>query len=443
MKRPAEAHTPVLGSKRRCAIYGRVSTSEQTDGAYNSLHAQYDSCAAFVASQRREGWVLMPDRYEDGGVSGGTLERPALQRLLQDIEAGRIDIVVSYKLDRLSRSLTDFVKLMEVFDAHNATFVSITQAFNTTTSMGRLTLNILLSFAQFEREIISERIRDKFAASRARGKWMGGKPPAGYDVLDRKLVVNEAEAKRVLRVFEVFADTGSGIATVRQLQADGITTRSGRPLDKGVVYKQLNNRTYVGETAHKGNIYPGEHHGIVPRGLWDRVHAILRESPRTRANQNRMQSPALLRGLIFGTDGRAMSPTHTMRRGRQYRYYVSQTVLKGDAPENTAMVRRIAAAEIERTVMAQVQALIRQPEIIVGTWLAARAEIPELTEEETRSALHSLEPMWAELFPAEQARIVQSLVERVVIGPHGADIRLRIEGLAERVNDFDTPGFVI
>ena len=197
--------------------------------------------------------------------------------------------------------------------------------------MGRLTLNILLSFAQFEREVIGERIRDKVAASKARGMWMGGKVPLGYDVRDRKLVVNEAEAARVRRVFELFAETGSGVETVRRLRDEGVTSKSGRPLNKGDVYKLLNNRTYVGEVAHKGKVYPGEHEAIVPRELWDRAHAVLQESPRARANQNRQQTPALLKGLIFGVDGRALSPTHCRRRGRLYRYYVAQRVLKGDA----------------------------------------------------------------------------------------------------------------
>ena len=208
--------------------------------------------------------------------------------------------------------------------------------------------------------------------------------------------MNEADAARVRQVFENFAETGSGVEKVRRLSEDGITSRSGRSLDKGDVYKLLHNRTYVGEAAHKGNIHPGEHQGIVPRDLWDRVHAILRESPRVRANRNWARSPALLRGLIFGADGRAMSPTHTVRRRRQCRYYVGQTALKGGASEEPALVHRVAAAEIEGTVMVQVRTLIRQSEITVGTWLAVRAEVPDLTEEDTHGALQSLDPMWDE-----------------------------------------------
>ena len=427
---PAPYTMPASVTKKRCAVYTRKSTDEGLDKEFNTLDAQREACEAFILSQRAEGWVLVRDRYDDGGFSGGTLERPALKRLLADIEQDRIDVIVVYKIDRLSRSLMDFAKLVEAFEAHDVTFVSVTQSFNTTTSMGRLTLNILLSFAQFEREVIGERIRDKFAASRARGMWMGGKVPLGYDVVARKLVVNEDEAARVRRVFELYVETGSGVATVRQLQAERVTAKSGRPFDKGDVYKLLHNRTYVGEAAHKGHVYPGEHEAIVPRELWDQVHDVLQVSPRVRANENRAQTPALLKGLIFGVDGRALSPTHCRKGGRLYRYYVAQRVLKADAAGDDCIVRRVSAAEIEAAVVDQVRALLRQPEIVVGTWLAARAEAPDLSEGETRDALHRLDPLWDELFPAEQVRIVRSLVERVVVGPAGADIRLRLDGLA-------------
>ncbi len=425
---------PTIVRNLRCAVYTRKSTEEGLDREFNTLDAQRDACMAYVASQRAEGWTLVPDHYDDGGFSGATLERPALRRLLADIEMGLVDVIVVYKIDRLSRALMDFSKLVEVFDAHGVTFVSVTQSFNTTTSMGRLTLNILLSFAQFEREVIGERIRDKFAASRARGMWMGGKVPLGYDVQDRKLVVNDTEAAVVRRVFEGFAETGSGTTLTRVLRAEGVTTKQGRAINKGDIYKLLNNRTYVGEAAHKGQVYAGEHKAIISRDLWDRVHAALQESPRARGNKNRHQSPALLKGLIFGVDGRALSPTHTRRRGRLYRYYVAQRVLKADGA-GPDIVRRVSAAEIETAVTDQVRALLRQPEIVVGTWLAARAEQPGLTETEVRDALHELDPLWDELFPAERARIVRLLVERVEVGPSGADIRLRVEGLASLVRD--------
>jgi DNA invertase Pin-like site-specific DNA recombinase len=369
-KKPAAA-MPATIRKVRCAIYTRKSVDEGTAQEYNSLDAQRDACDAYIASQRLEGWLALRDRYDDHGFSGGTLERPALRRLLADIEAGKVDVVVVYKIDRLSRALMDFSKLVEVFDAHTVTFVSVTQSFNTTTSMGRLTLNILLSFAQFEREVIGERIRDKFAASRARGRWMGGKVPLGYDVKDRKLVVNDAEAARLRMIFERFAEMGSATALAKQLRAEGVTTKTGKLIDKGDIYKLLNNRTYIGDAPHKGVIHRGEHQAIVSRELWDRVHEILQVSPRVRANEHRTQSSALLRGTLFGIDGRALSPTHTVRRGKHYRYYISQTVLKGGASADSGIVRRIGAAEIEAVVMAQVRALVRQPEVIVGTWLAA------------------------------------------------------------------------
>ncbi|PWS34385.1 resolvase [Falsiroseomonas bella] len=428
---------PASVKKLRCAVYTRKSTDEGLDKEFNSLEAQREACESYIASQRAEGWVLVRDRYDDGGFSGGTLDRPALKRLLADIEQGLIDVVVLYKIDRLSRSLMDFAKLVETFEAHGVTFTSVTQSFSTTTSMGRLTLNILLSFAQYEREIIGERIRDKVAASKARGMWMGGKVPLGYDVADRRLVVNEAEAARVRRVFELFVETGSGVETVRRLQAEGITAKSGRPLDKGDVYKILNLRTYIGEVTHKGNVYRGEHEAVVLRDLWDRTHTILQVSPRSRAAQNRQHAPALLKGLIFGVDGRALSPTHCVKNGRLYRYYVAQRVLKGDAAAagDDGIVRRVSAAEIEAAVVDQVRSLLRQPEVVVGTWLAARAEAPDLKEGEVRDALSRLDPLWGELFPAEQARIVRALVERVVVGPAGADIRLRVEGLAGLVRD--------
>ena len=428
--------TPV--SKTRCAVYTRKSTDEGLEKEFNSLDAQRESCEAFVTSQRSEGWLLVPDRYDDGGVSGGTLERPALQRLLGDIEAGRVDVIVVYKIDRLSRSLMHFAKLVEVFDANNVTFVSVTQSFNTTTSMGRLTLNILLSFAQFEREVIGERIRDKVAASKARGMWMGGSLPLGYDVRNRNLVVNEAEAVRARRVFEGFVETGSVTTLLPVLRAEGVLTKTGRPFDKGAIYKLLNNRTLVGEVAHKDNIYPGEHAAVVPRALWDEVHEMMQASPRTRANQNRRQSPALLRGLIFGPDGRALSPSHTRKKGRLYCYYVSQAVLKGTDDGGT--VRRVSASEIEGAVMDQVRVLLRQPEVIIGTWRTARSEIGDLTEDETREALERLDPLWDELFPAEQARITRLLVERVDVSPSGADIRLRLDGLSSLVRDLHKVG---
>jgi site-specific DNA recombinase len=419
--------------KLRSAVYTRKSTEEGLEMEFNSLDAQREACEAYVASQRPEGWILVPDRYDDGGYSGGTLERPALKRLLTDIEAGKVDIVVVYKIDRLTRSLMDFSKLVEVFDRQSVSFVSVTQQFSTTTSMGRLTLNMLLSFAQFEREVIGERIRDKHAASRKKGMWMGGIVPLGYRVHNRKLVIEEKEAVIVRMIFERFASIGSATALAREVMAKGVKTRSGKPIDKGFLYKTLNNRVYLGQAVHKGTAYPGEHKAILPQGLWDRVHAILQDSPRARAGRTRAQTPALLKGLLFGADGKAMSPTHTRKGQKLYRYYVSQSVLKHGA--GCAGIGRVSANEIEHAVVDQLRGLLRSPEIVVATWRTARASTPGITEAEVRDALVRFDPLWTELFPTEQARIVQLLVERVDVGENGIDITLRTNGLVSLVHD--------
>jgi DNA invertase Pin-like site-specific DNA recombinase len=323
-----EVKTPVR--KTRCAIYTRKSSEEGLEMEFNSLDAQREAALAYIQSQKHEGWLLVGDRYDDGGFSGGSMERPALQRLLRDVQSRVIDVIVVYKVDRLSRSLTDFARIVEVFENNKASFVSITQQFNTTTSMGRLTLNILLSFAQFEREVIGERIRDKFAASRRKGMWMGGIPPLGYDVVDRKLVVNVGEAELVRLIFSRFLQLGSATELARELRSAGYRTKSwitqdgkhrpGKPIDKCAIYKILANRVYVGEAVHKGTRYPGEHAAIIDQETWDKVHAILAENTVARANGTRAQMPALLRGLIFAPGGRAMTPSHSRKNGRLYRY---------------------------------------------------------------------------------------------------------------------------
>ncbi|MTW18318.1 recombinase family protein [Rhodoplanes serenus] len=419
--------------KLRGAVYTRKSSEEGLDMEFNSLDAQREACEAYVASQKAEGWVLVPDRYDDGGFSGGTLERPALQRLIGDIEANRVDVVVVYKIDRLSRSLMDFAKLVEVFDRNNVTFVSVTQSFNTTTSMGRLTLNILLSFAQFEREVIGERIRDKFAASRKKGMWMGGWAPLGYDIKDRKLVVNHPEASIVQAIFQRFLRVGSITKLTVALRSESMRTKGGKAVDKGYLYRILNNRVYLGEAVHKGIAYPGEHAAIVDRSLWDRVHGMMGESPRKRAMHTRAQTPALLKGLIFGPTGAAMTPTHTRRNGKLYRYYVSTDVLKRDA--DSCPVQRVPAGEIETAVINQLRALLRAPEIVVRTWRAGRKSDEKISEAEVRGALERLDPLWDELFPGEHTRIVQLLVDRVDVKTDGIAIRLRTGGLTALVGE--------
>lgn len=417
---------PVI-RKLRCAVYTRKSSEEGLEQEFNSLHAQREACEAYIASQRSEGWVLVRDQYDDGGISGGTLERTGLKRLLEDIEDGLVDVVVVYKIDRLSRSLMDFSKLVEVFDRNGVTFVSVTQSFNTTTSMGRLTLNILLSFAQFEREVTAERIRDKVRASRMKGMWMGGVPPLGYEVKDRKLIISEADATNVRWIFARFVEIGSGTELTRELAARGIRTSRGNRIDKKYLYRLLNNRAYIGEAVHKGDSYPGEHDAIIDRTVWDKVHAILTESPRKRAARTRADTPALLKGLLYGPDGAAFSPTHTRKGGKLYRYYVSQTVLKHGA--GSCPVGRVPAGEIEAAVINQLRTVFRQPEIVAGTWKAACEQDSEITEADARDALIRLEPLWDELFPAEQARIAALLVERIDIGTDGLNVRLRMDGL--------------
>ena len=424
-------------SKLRCAVYTRKSSEEGLEQEFNSLDAQRESCEAYIASQRSEGWVPVRDHYDDGGISGGTLERPALQRLLADIEDGLVDVVVVYKIDRLSRSLMDFAKLVEVFDRNQVTFVSVTQSFNTTTSMGRLTLNVLLSFAQFEREVTAERIRDKFAASRAKGMWMGGCPPLGYDVKARKLIVNDDAAANVRFIFKRFVEIGSGTTLLRELTQRGITTRQGKPITKGFLYRMLNNRVYLGEAVHKGTSYPGEHDAIIDRELWDAVRTILKESPRVRANRSRANTPALLKGLLWGSNGAAFSPSHTRKNGKLYRYYVSQTLLRQGAGACT--MGRISAAEIEGTVVEQLRSVFRQPEAIVGAWKSAVKNCPTVTEEEAREALTSLDPLWEELFPAEQARIVQLLIDTVIVGSAGLDVKVRVDGIGTLVRELRAP----
>lgn len=419
---------PIL-RKLRCAIYTRKSSDEGLEQEFNSLHAQREACEAYIASQRSEGWVVLREQYDDGGVSGGTLERPGLKALMQDIEEGLVDVVVVYKIDRLSRSLADFAKLVEVFDRTDVTFVSVTQQFNTTTSMGRLTLNILLSFAQFEREVTAERIRDKIAASRKKGIWMGGVPPYGYRVENRKLIIDEEKAEHIRWIFARFVEIGSATELARQIDQRGLLTPNGNRIDKKYLYRLLNNRAYIGEAVHKGESYPGEHEAILDRVIWDKVHTILQESPHKRAANTRAETPALLKGLIYGPDGAAFSPTHTRKRGKLYRYYVSQSILKHGA--GSCPIGRVTAGEIETAVIDQVRAVFRQPEIIAGAWDAAKSHCRDITLDDARMALQQFDPLWDELFPAEQTRIIALTVKRVDIGTDAISVRMRIDGLAE------------
>ena len=423
----------------RCAVYTRKSSEEGLDMEFNSLDAQREACEAYITSQKAEGWVPVRDRYDDGGFSGGTLERPGLKNLLADIEAGLVDVIVVYKIDRLSRSLMDFSRLVEVFDKHGVTFVSITQSFNTTTSMGRLTLNILLSFAQFEREVTGERIRDKIAASRRKGMWMGGFVPMGYDVVDRKLIINDAEAATVRHMFQRFVELGSATLLTRELVAAGALNKRGKPIDKGFLYKALNNRVYLGEAVHKGTSYPGEHKAIIDQPLWDKVRSVLAQSPRIRAANTRTQTPALLKGLIFTATGIAMTPTATKKGSRHYRYYTSMDAIRNRAGEGTDGFVRLNAGMVENAVVQHIRSLLRTPEVVARAVETARRTDPDIDEHEVVTALSGFDALWESLFPAEQARIARLLIERVTVSAEGLAVDLRTEGLGSVIRQMVTP----
>ena len=428
-----------LVRKLRCAIYTRKSSEERLEQEFNSLHAQREACEAYIASQRSEGWVLVRDQYDDGGISGATLERAGLKRLLEDIEDGLVDVVVVYKIDRLSRSLADFAKLVEVFDRNGVTFVSVTQSFNTTTSMGRLTLNILLSFAQFEREVTAERIRDKVCASRMKGMWMGGYVPLGYDVKDRKLVVNEEEAAAVRGIFERFVEVGSATVLARELRRKGFRNKQGTLVDKGYLYRVLMNRVYRGDAVHKGTAYPGEHQAIINERLWDQVHAIFRESPRKRANNSRAQAPALLKGLIFTATGAAMTPSSTKKGVRRYRYYVSMDVIKNREPSDEGIPRRLPADLVEAAVVTELRRVMRAPSITAQVIAHLAREGHAFAEADVISALQTFDDVWGQLFPAEQTRIVQLLVRRVTVTSEGLVIDVRTDGVSGVMRDMMAP----
>lgn len=414
--------------KVRCAVYSRTSNDERLNQEFNSIDAQREACEAYIVSQRHEGWLLVNDRYEDGGCSGGTVERPALKRLLADAEAGIVNCIVVYKIDRLSRSLKDFMTLMDAFDRLGVSFVSITQSFSTSTAMGRCMLSIMVAFGQFEREQGAERVRDKIAASRAKGMWMGGGVPFGYAARNRRLEIKDPEAAIVRQVFARFIEIGSATSLARAFREEGVLTRKGRPFDKGCVLRTLANRVYLGEAVHKGTAYPGEHQAIIARDVWDKAQAIFSIHPRIRAHRTRAQTPALLKGLLFTGEGTAMSPTHTRRAGKLYRYYVSQKVLQTGA--GSCPVGRISAGEIEDAVIGRVREIFRAPEIILKTAATVRQNNTEFPFETVRHDLITFDAMWGELFPDEQHRIVHLLLDRVVIDGDGLQLHLRDAAVA-------------
>ena len=425
--------------KIRCAVYTRKSTEDGLEMEFNTLDAQREAGEAYITSQRQEGWVAVTDDYDDGGFTGANTERPALKRLFRDIEMGKIDIVIVYKVDRLSRSLADFARMVEVFEKYNVAFISVTQQFNSSTPMGRLTLNMLLSFSQFEREIIGERIRDKIAASKRKGMWMGGVPPLGYVCNDRKLAVHEEEAKQVRHIFSRFIKLGSITLLTRELQKDDYRTKTrknkagimkiGQRFNKGSLYKMFHNRIYLGEIVHKDQCFPGLHPAIIDQRTWDQAQLIFKESPFTRAGRTKATTPALLQGIIFcGSCNAAMVPVHTRKSsGKLYRYYKANLKLSNNC--RCCQSGSISAGEIEQLTLNYIKGAFAAPEILIPTWKAIKDNSDDFSESDVHKALKEFHPVWNELFPAEQTRILRLLVEQVQVKQNNVDIKIRTDGL--------------
>jgi DNA invertase Pin-like site-specific DNA recombinase len=400
----------------RCAIYTRKSTEDGLEQEYNSLDAQYDACTAYALSQRHEGWSVVKDRYDDGGFSGGNLERPGLKRLLADIEAGKVDIILLYKIDRLTRSLSDFAKIVEILDRKGASFVSITQSFNTTTSMGRLTLNMLLSFAQFEREVTGERIRDKIYASKRKGIWMGGPVPLGYDVVERKLVVNEAEAEQVRKIMQLYLKVGSvpelvdllaknGSHTKIQQLKDG-GTRGGVHFKRGNLYHLLSNRVYRGMTVHKGEAFEGEHETIVDEELWDQVQAKLAKQGQGGSSRKVSARTGVLAGLIYNADGAPLVLTHTQKGNRRFHYYANRYENIGDSKAS-----RVGARDIEDIVLGQLSQTLASGSQIQSVMLDGTYKADQL-----HNVILRCSKLAAELGAAKYIRkqtIIRTVVSRI------------------------------
>ncbi|MDX2145764.1 MAG: recombinase family protein [Rhodospirillaceae bacterium] len=363
-----------MTARVRCAVYTRKSSEEGLEQAFNSLDAQREACEAYIKSQRGLGWVALSTHYDDGGISGGTMERPALHTLLADVEERKVDLVVVYKIDRLTRSLVDFVKIVERLEAKGASFVSVTQQFNTATSMGRLTLNVLLSFAQFEREVTAERIRDKIAASKQKGMWMGGSVPLGYNLKDRKLIINPAEAKTVRTLFDLYLKFGTvnallaeanrrGLVTKSRVGSNGITT-GGTSFTRGHLYQLLGNPLYAGEIAHKGQRHPGQHEAIIESKTFDAVQQQLTGNAPNRSTATNTPSGSLLTGLVFDETGERLSPVHTIKNGRRYRYYISRRIMHGRGSHKDGW--RLPAAELESTVTQGIGEFLKNPKRITS-----------------------------------------------------------------------------
>jgi DNA invertase Pin-like site-specific DNA recombinase len=423
-------------SRKRCAIYTRKSSEEGLEQEFNSLQAQSEACEAYISSQRHEGWVLARTRCDDGGFSGGNIERPALQRLLADIRGGRIDIIVVYKVDRLTRSLADFARLVEIFDAQGASFVSVTQQFNTTSSIGRLTLNVLLSFAQFEREVTGERIRDKIAASKKKGMWMGGNVPLGYDASERTLIINPAEAETVRRLFALYRALGCvrgvkeeadrlGLRTKRSTTANG-TERGGKPFSRGHIYRLLSNPIYTARIAHKDQLYPGQHPALIDTETLTAARDRLATNATNHRRRADAAEPSLLVGVLVDARGERLTPAHAVKKGRRYRYYVS-TALTTDSGTDRAQGWRLPAQEIEDAVIRVLTDALTSPAMLlerIGT-----AGIPS---DQTRKMLNRATRLAAALnrSPAQRAEVVRDLIEKVAIEEKAIAIRIRRSALS-------------
>jgi site-specific DNA recombinase len=414
----------------KCAIYTRKSTEEGLEQAFNSLDAQREACEAFAKSQAHEGWQVLPEHYDDGGFSGGTMDRPALARLLSEIEFGQIDVVIVYKVDRLSRSLADFVRLIELFDQTDVSFVSVTQQFNTSTSMGRLTLNVLLSFAQFEREVTSERIRDKIAASKKKGMWMGGLVPLGYDRVEKQLVVNEDEALLVRHIYDRYLT----LACVRELKAeldqDGYLSKprpehhksqGHKPFSRGALYTILKNPVYIGKVHHKGELHDGKHAAIVDKAIWGKVQKTLARNRSKKAARASAKYPSLLGGLVWDDKGNRMSPTYTRRKNRHYPYYISQAVLQYKENEGGSVLR-IPGKILEATVTDLVLDYLNSPEKILDL-LTDRSFSADVLDQAVRTGAR-LARDWQSREASEQIAVLNESVEKVIVAREAITVHL-------------------
>ncbi|MGE0652276.1 MAG: recombinase family protein [Alphaproteobacteria bacterium] len=413
--------------KTRCAIYARKSSDEGLEQDFNSLDAQREACEAYIVSQKHEGWTCLPDPYDDGGISGATLERPALQRLLADIRARKVDVVVVYKVDRLTRALADFAKIVEIFDAQEVSFVSVTQQFNTTSSMGRLTLNVLLSFAQFEREVTAERIRDKIAASKKKGMWMGGTVPLGYDARDRTLVINEPEAESVRTLFRLYLDLGS----VRALQVvanhQGLRSKTGRSFAYGHLYTILQNPIYIGQIRHKKVTYPGLHPPIIDRTTWDTVQTHLDGNRIRRRDGAGAKNPSPLAGRLYDDKGDPFTPSHAVKRGKRYRYYVERAAVRPSTDATGRQrprrnFRRIAASEIEGVINSTLIRMLRTP-----TEAMEAVAAPTIDAAASRSVIAAASRLAKEFEDSDHAKahnLMRRLVTRVTVRERSIGLRL-------------------